>query len=371
MKYVSPSLVRSEQRANADSLFPFHKYGSEVVRQAARLIAEDRSIYAVVSAYALCTCIALLATGTASAFAFLAYIPTWPIVFFLLFPFVYAMLGLLQVVHRIDRRRRLAIMRVLTPERLASIVAGLVLLAATMVFQGAFTSLKNAFPIWADGFPYDRVQADIDEWMHLGRAPWLYLHDVAGTGIMRAVIEWNYNQGWFIVCFATMFWMAVAKEARPIRTRYFVCYVTSWVLIGSVFAGLFLSAGPAFYGYSTGDFGRFGALLTFLDGGTGGRHSASNVQMYLWSLHQAGSPGLGSGISAFPSMHVSLVTLNALFLFEHSRRLGMAAFVYVAFVLASSVYLAWHYAIDGYFSIVVTVCIFLVVRSLYSARERV
>lgn len=339
----------------------------DIFRRAAGLLVEDRLIYAVVGLYAVAASAVLVTTGTASAFAYLAYLPTWPFIFFVLFPFIYLMLGILQVVHRLDSRRSLAFRGMLSAARLGHVAAGLLLLAAMMVFQGTFTSIKNALPIWRNGFPQDRAQADLDALLHLGRDPWLYLHDIAGNGVARAIVEWNYNQGWFIVCFSALFWVAVSREARSIRTRYFLCYLVCWIVIGNVLAGLFLSAGPAFYGHVTGDTARFGALMAFLDQGAGGAHSAVTVQHYLWSLHNAGTSGIGSGISAFPSMHVSLVTLNALFLFEHRRRLGLAAFAYVAFVVASSVYLGWHYAIDGYAAIAVTAAIYLAIRRLMVA----
>ncbi|WP_431319910.1 phosphatase PAP2 family protein [Rhizobium sp. YTU87027] len=59
------------------------------------------------------------------------------------------------------------------------------------------------------------------------------------------------------------------------------------------------------------------------------------------------------GHLAFPSVHVGLIALNAFFAAEVSRRLGIIAFSYTAFVIASSVYLGWHYAIDGYASLLV------------------
>jgi hypothetical protein len=61
-------------------------------------------------------------------------------------------------------------------------------------------------------------------------------------------------------------------------------------------------------------------------------------------------------------MHVALVTLNAIFIFERSRGWGFAAFAYVALVVASSVYLAWHYAIDGYAAVAMTLVIYATVR---------
>lgn len=344
--------------------------GARAVGHALGLISEDRLIYVSIGGYASVAALVVWATGASAAFAYIHYLLTWPLVFLLLFPFLYLMLLLLQIVHRFDRRRSLAFKRVLAPARIGHLIAGLVLLTALMVFQGTFTTVKNALPLWAGGFPYDGLQADIDDLLHFGRAPWTYLYRIAGSDIVRYLVEWNYNQGWFVFCFGALFWVAVSPGARKVRTRYFLCYICCWIVIGNVLAGLFLSAGPAFYGHVTGDTARFAEQLAFLARGTGYSHSAVAVQAYLWSFYEAGTAGFGSGISAFPSMHVSLVTLNALFLFEHSRRLGMLAFGYAALVLASSVYLAWHYAIDGYAAVIVTVAIFLAIRRLMAKPDR-
>ncbi|TIX39662.1 MAG: hypothetical protein E5V40_15870 [Mesorhizobium sp.] len=115
---------------------------------------------------------------------------------------------------------------------------------------------------------------------------------------------------------------------------------------------------------------RFGEQLAFLAHGAASRNSAVSYQQYLWTLHEARQTGFGSGISAFPSVHVGLAMLNALFLREFNRYLGALAFVYVAFVAASSVYLAWHYAIDGYVSAIVTLIVYVVARKLIAADSR-
>ncbi len=333
------------------------------------ILRDDWLIYGIVALHAALGIVAITATGESSAFAYLAYFPTWPFIFLVFFPFLYALLILLQVVHRLERRRGLAAWLILSDKRLAHFGAGLILLCSMMIFQGTFTSLKNAFPIWWGGFPYDAVQADIDRILHFGRDPWHYLYAVGANGFVRGFIEWNYNQGWFILCFSALFWVAVSYDARAIRTRYFLCYVLLWIVIGNVFAGMFLSAGPAFYGNVTGDAARFAGQLAFLGQSDGGMHSAARMQNYLWATQQRGEAGFGSGIAAFPSMHVALVTLNALFLFEFSRKAGLAASAYVAFVIASSVYLAWHYAIDGYFSVVTTIVIYSLVRWAMAGRS--
>ena len=111
---------------------------------------------------------------------------------------------------------------------------------------------------------------------------------------------------------------------------------------------------------------RFADQMAFLEKSGDGMHSAAHIQRYLWAFHERGTAGFGSGIAAFPSVHVSLVTLNALFLFEFSRKAGLVACAYVALVVASSVYLAWHYAIDGYAAIILTIAIYGVIRWLLS-----
>lgn len=324
-------------------------------------------VYAGVAAYALAVSAALVLTGSTQAFAFKSYFVVWPVTFFVVFPAIYALLLLLRIVHRFETRRgrMLAIRKSLAAPHLIQFTTGLGLLAAMMVFQGAFSSFKTALPIWRDGFPDDIVQANIDRAIHFGVDPWRLLYAIGQNDVVRAVAEWNYNQAWFIFCYAILFFVAVSGKAAAVRSRYLVTYMLVWIIVGNILAGLFLSAGPAFYGLVTGDTARFGEQLAFLAASGDSTHSAARVQAYLWNFYQSGNAGLGSGISAFPSMHVGLVTLNALFIFEASRKWGIIAFAYVGFVLASSVYLAWHYAIDGYAAIVVTIIVFLAVRKAF------
>jgi hypothetical protein len=327
-------------------------------------------IYAFVILYSLVASALILATDVPQAFAFQSYFVVWPFVFFVLFPAIYGLLLLLRIVHRFDAGvgRRRVLRRAFAAPHILQFATGVGLLAAMMVFQGAFTSIKTALPLWQGGFPYDLTQADIDRALHFGVDPWRYLLAIGGNDVIRSLAEWNYNQGWFVFCYATLFFIAVSPKAAAIRSRYLTSYMLVWIIVGNVLAGLFLSAGPAFYGFVTGDTARFGEQLAFLAASGDGAHSAARVQAYLWNFYASGSGGLGSGISAFPSMHVGLVTLNALFVFEASRKWGLVAFAYVGIVLVSSVYLAWHYAIDGYAAILVTVMTYLAVRKAFAVR---
>ena len=74
---------------------------------------------------------------------------------------------------------------------------------------------------------------------------------------------------------------------------------------------------------------------------------------YLLDNYNAGTPALGTGISAMPSMHVAIATLNALMLSSLGRWQAVAGWAFAAIILFGSVYTGWHYAIDGYVSMLV------------------
>ena len=324
----------------------------------------DMPIYLFVLIYTFLGIWFLVLTNAVDRAAFAVYLGRWPVLFGLLLPALAILLDTLLLVHRFDRRRSLAARRIFSARRLAKLLSGIALLEVMFLFQCTFTSVKNALPVWWSGFPYDKIQADFDRILHFGYDPWVWLYSVAAYDWVRLIVEWNYNILWFVLCYSALFYVVTSPRAAGVRTRYIVSFMVVWILIGNVLAGMFMSAGPAFYGLVTGDTARFAEQLGFLARGADSGNSAASYQNYLWTLHSSGLPGFGSGISAFPSVHVGLITLNALFLFEYDRKWGTAAFVYVGFVVASSVYLAWHYAIDGYAAIAVTLAIYMVGRKL-------
>ncbi len=341
-----------------------------IVQGAISLIRRDSGLYLFIIIYTLAGLVFLHAIGAADRSAYSIYFNQWSVCFCLILPTVAVFVDITLLVHRFDNRRRLAASYLFSTSRLAYFLSGLCLLMAIMIFQGTFTSVKNGMPVWQHGFQFDVLQADIDAFLHFGADPWRWLYLVAENDSVRAFVEWNYNVFWFILNFGTLFFVATSPRAASVRTRYLLCFMMVWIVVGNILAGLFLSAGPAFYGMVTGDTTRFAEQLAFLAHGVESRHSAFSYQQYLWSLHEGGRTGFASGISAFPSVHVGLTMLNALFAWEYNRRLGAVAFVYVAFVTASSVYLAWHYAIDGYVAAAVSVAVYVAARKLVPADKR-
>lgn len=323
---------------------------------ALRNVKRDLALYLFILIYTVAALGMLSVADGYHLAAHALYPKQWTTMFLFLLPTITLSVESAYVIHRFDKRRKLAFRRMFSPTRMANLLSGMALLMGLMVFQGSFTSIKNVLPLLNEGFPYDQIQADIDAAIHFGTDPWILLHQLAGTEVAKKLIEVNYNIVWFVLCFGTLFYVCTSPRAGAVRTRYVIMFMLVWVVCGNVIAGLFLSAGPAFYGNVTGDDARFGEMLLFLAGSEPAQSSAHNFQQYLWSLHETGKAGFGSGISAFPSVHVALITMNALFAAEGSKKLGMVAAMYSAIIIVSSVYLGWHYAIDGYAS-VISVCI--------------
>ncbi len=63
-----------------------------------------------------------------------------------------------------------------------------------------------------------------------------------------------------------------------------------------------------------------------------------------------------------PSMHLAITTINALMLARLNRYAGTVACLYLATILLGSVFLGWHYAVDGYASIAITGLIWYAVQ---------
>lgn len=79
-----------------------------------------------------------------------------------------------------------------------------------------------------------------------------------------------------------------------------------------------------------------------------------HAQEMLWETYEKGGIGFGSGISAMPSLHVSMVFLFALVGWRTGRVLGIAFTVFAVFIVIGSVHIGWHYAIDDYAAIMGT-----------------
>ncbi|MBN9216614.1 MAG: phosphatase PAP2 family protein [Mesorhizobium sp.] len=230
----------------------------------------------------------------------------------------------------------------------------------------AFTTFKITIP---DIVPFyaDPMLAELDLQLH-GTDPWAWAHGIVSEPV-SAVIFGCYGFGWLLQWFGILLFVAFWNSPAR-RLRYLWAFALTTVLCGTVLATVLSSAGPIFFDQLHGG-DRFAGLQTAL-AHNGFATSVHVYADYLLAAYQSGRPQLGGGISAMPSMHVAIATLNAFFLTGFGRRWAAFGWSFAALILFGSVYTGWHYAVDGYLSIlVVSLLWYLTGRFVLSSRDTV
>jgi hypothetical protein len=226
----------------------------------------------------------------------------------------------------------------------------------------AFTTLKIAIPSLVP-FYADPILADIDALIHFGN-PGEHIHALLPQWLQYP-LAYLYGPMWFLLWFGLTAFVAL-HDSKPLRQRYFWTMALSICLLGSVLAIALSSVGPVFYEAVYQD-DRFAPLMAAVGASPAGPYM-SDMFDYLYGNYLSGGHALGTGISAMPSVHLAIVTLNALMLTTLNRYVGAAAWVYVVLIVLGSAFLGWHYAIDGYVSIAVVSLIWWTVGRILDRR---
>lgn len=215
------------------------------------------------------------------------------------------------------------------------------------VFASTFTFFKTAIPV-IQPYVWDARLTEWDRLIHGGTHPWMLLQTLLGHPLITGAVNFLYNL-WFFVMYAILTLQAFALKDLRLRMQFLLSFVVTWILLGTLGAIWFSSMGPCYYPSFTQESGPYAPLMAYLR--EAGEHIpvwALNVQQMLWDDYQSSKTGIGSGISAMPSMHVATSVLLALFGWRHSRRAGVALTLYAIVIMIGSVHLGWHYALDGY-----------------------
>lgn len=228
----------------------------------------------------------------------------------------------------------------------------------------AFTTFKISIPHIVP-FYADPVLADLDAWLHGGHNPGELAQAMVPPVLGRAIAI-AYGPLWFLLWFGGIAFVALQADAA-LRRRYFRAMSLTIIGLGTIVATLLSSVGPVFYERVVGG-DRFVPLTGMIAAVPVVGEYMGEMSGYLFATYSAGANSLGAGISAMPSMHLAVATLNALMLGQVARWLGVLGGVYVGLILVGSVYLGWHYAIDGYFSIA-AVCLIWWSVSAWSGRR--
>lgn len=340
---------------------PEHPPVLVLLRDLGQAFRQDRLIHAAIALYAAFATLLGWALPGHQPLVFLSYLPAW-----IATSSVMLAVGLM-VTGRRRRLKRQAEAAAATPaearrSRIAArLIANVFLVLAIAVFMGVFTSVKNMLPQIAGGYAWDLRLADLDRALHGGIDPWRLLQPLMGRPFMHGALSVIYGVVWFSLLCGVPLLVAFSERAQAMRRQYFLTFLLTWIVLGNLIAGLFLSGGPAYFAEMTGGLTRFQPLLDYQRRGSGAFWSSYDAQVMLWYLYDSGRVQLGSGISAFPSLHVAMATLTTLTAWRLGRRWGAAAILLLIAVMAGSVHLGWHYAIDGYASVILTSLLWIMV----------
>lgn len=235
----------------------------------------------------------------------------------------------------------------LTPTRVAgALIAGLTVAVSINVFGAWKLSIPRIHP-----FDWDARLAAFDRALHGGHYPWELLQPLLGHPAITNALDITYFT-WLPLLAVVCAWQAWSPR-RDLRLRFFLSFVLVWILLGDVAATLLSSAGPCFYGRLVAGPNPFAALFAYhAQVGEIHRLGSPLVQDALWQHYIGATATPYTGISAMPSIHVSMPVLYTLLGWRISRRLGLAFAAYALVIWLGSIHLGWHYAVDGYASLI-------------------
>ena len=229
-----------------------------------------------------------------------------------------------------------------------SVLRSLPLLFALPVFLSLFSSYKSLIPV-LHPFVWDLPLAKLDRRLHFGSDPWRVFEPLLAHPSAVRMLDFLYHPLWSLLLFASWAWLALDRTRPALRLQGLLAIPAVWIAVGSIGGTILSSAGPCYFAEVGGDPGRYAPLLAQLARIDAQWPLVSQAAQHaLWGLYQSCANGFGSGISAMPSVHVATAFLLVLFARRRGAALFAAALAFFIAVCIGSVALAWHYAIDAY-----------------------
>jgi hypothetical protein len=251
---------------------------------------------------------------------------------------------------------------------LHSLIAAAPFLVAWPLFMAGFTAVKTLLNDIVP-FTWDFTFMTIGRELHFGKHPWQWLgiENPAVTHFLESAYAF-----WGVLLVAVPLAVTLRRPNCAARARFLISMILVFILLGNLVAGAFMSAGPFWFELSGAEHNDYAGLFAYLmQADPNGDFSAISFQRYLWHAYTAGATQVGTGISAFPSVHVAVATLYALYAWPLGRLPRVAAVLYLLAVTVGAVHLGWHYSLDCYAGFLGAVVIYGAVGGIQRLHARV
>lgn len=228
-----------------------------------------------------------------------------------------------------------------------------------------FLHLKHVILLVHDA-NYDLFFWNLDRLVHFGFQPNVWLMENFGTHHNLAiVIDYLYIKFFGYQYLVALLFLLEIK-GRELSEKFFLAIALFWSLGG--FSYLVMPAdGPCYAILSKhalpAEYQKHLFVYPVTADHTSSKYFANYNESKIWIakifqerlwisrarfIFEGREPIAFYGIAAMPSLHVAGVGLYMLFLFMASGLLGVAGLIFTLITFFGSVFLQWHYAVDGY-----------------------
>ncbi len=221
------------------------------------------------------------------------------------------------------------------------------------IFAIVFYFIQKSLIAYVHPFAWDDVFIALDRKLHFGTLPNEFVVPIVEKFQLGGLLDIAYFF-WFAVMYAGLAYNLFWDNDRKRRLRFMWVFMFSWILLGSLMGVIFSAAGPVFYhDFFPNTADPYKDFVAYIDAhGPTEFPIAYHSRFLLLGWTTNGKMVNPNAVAAFPSLHLAIAWLMVLYGWNIRRGLGIAAVVFAVLIYFSTILFGYHYAIDGYVSVI-------------------